>query len=106
MRGFFAAVALTVVVATGSASPIQQPEQTLELNYAFIGLVSRPGSYEWRENLTVREAIARAGGRAKGADPVAVFFRIPPDRTQVVARLDDLVRPRDILFIPPSEPSR
>jgi len=91
---------LVVAAASTSAFQPQEAGRTLEFDYVFIGLVEKPGLYEWHENLTVREAIAEAGGRARGADSTAVFFLIGPDRTQIPARLDDRVRPRDVLFIP------
>ena len=102
MKGLFLAGVLVVAAASVSAFQSQQAEPTLERDYVFIGLIAKPGKYEWRENLSVREAIAEAGGRARGADPVTVFFRIAPDRLDVPARLDDTVRPRDVLFIPPA----
>jgi protein involved in polysaccharide export with SLBB domain len=89
-----------VAAASTSAFQAQEARPTPEFDYVFIGLVEKPGQYEWRENLTVREAVAEAGGRARGADSTAVFFRIGPDRTQIPARLEDRVRPRDVLFIP------
>jgi hypothetical protein len=102
VKGFFLAGALVVAAASVSALQSQQAESTLERDYAFIGLIAKPGKYEWRENLSVREAIAEAGGRARGADPAAVFFIVAPDRTRFPARLDDTVRPRDVLFVPPA----
>ena len=100
MKGLFLAGMLIVAAASTSAFQPQEATPTPEFAYIFIGLVERPGRYDWHENLTVREAIAEAGGRARGADSTAVFFRIGPDRTQIPARLDDRVRPRDVLFIP------
>jgi hypothetical protein len=102
MKGLLLAGVLLVAAASVSAFQRQQPEQPVSRAYLFIGVVERPGEYDWRENLTVREAIAEAGGRGRGSDPTAVFFRIAPDRLDFQARLDDLVRPRDVLFIPPS----
>ncbi len=95
---------LTAVLATTAASvslfAIQQPERTPEPRFLFIGVVAKPGIYAWRKNLKVGDAIAEAGGRGRGADPTAIFFLVPPDKTRVPARLDDLVKQNDILFIP------
>lgn len=100
MKRLFLAGVLLVAAASASAFQDQGAEQTLERDYAFIGHIEKPGQYEWHENLTVREAIAAGGGRAPGADPAAVFFLVAPDKTRVPARLDDMVRPRDVLLIP------
>lgn len=102
MKCLFLAGVLVVAAVSVSGLQSQQVGPTLERDYVFIGLIAKPGKYEWRENLSVREAIAEAGGRARSADPVAVFFRVAPDRLDVPARLDDTVRPRDVLFIPPA----
>jgi protein involved in polysaccharide export with SLBB domain len=103
VKGLFLSAVIAVAAASVSAFTIQQPEQKPRADFLILGAVAKPGIYAWRANLTVRQALAQAGGRARDADPVAIFFLVPPDKKRVPAQMDDVLKPQDALFVPKAQ---
>ena len=85
------------VAATGSHS------QTARARLFYInGEVVRQGSYEFSERMTLRDAIEKAGGLNPRAaeNRVTVLRAIDGKTRRLVVKMDDLVRPDDIISVP------
>ena len=66
--------------------------------YFVVGEVKSPGIYPMKENLTVYDAITRAGGFSKSASKSVRFIRtIDGEKRNVKAKKNDLVRSGDII---------
>jgi polysaccharide export outer membrane protein len=67
------------------------------------GQVSSPGSYVWREGITVDQAVALAGGYTPRGSNRGIRVRRTIDGEQVEVRVqeDDLVQPQDTVHIRP-----
>ena len=67
------------------------------------GQVEKPGEFEWKRGLTVRQAISLAGGPTQMAAPKrTVIIRINDNGKEKKLRIhmDDLVKPDDIIKVP------
>jgi len=65
------------------------------------GYVSRPGAYQFQPGLTVRKAIAIAGGFGERADEDKIFV-VPADQPNAAPRkigLDEKLAPGDVLTV-------
>ena len=68
-----------------------------------IGEVRRPGEFKWESDLTIHQAISRAGGPNKSAALKRIkIIRIKKNGKEktIRARMDDLTRPEDIIKVP------
>ncbi|MDH5258601.1 MAG: polysaccharide export protein [Gammaproteobacteria bacterium] len=65
------------------------------------GEVKKPGGYSFKPGLTLRKAIALAGGFSDRAshDKIFVIHEDSPDQTPVKGKLEDIVQPGDIITI-------
>ncbi|MCL4727422.1 MAG: polysaccharide export protein [Candidatus Kuenenia sp.] len=67
-----------------------------------VGEVTTPGEYYWKNSMTVRQAIAQAGGVTEKASPRRVIVVRTKDgkEEEYKAKLDALVKPNDIIRVP------
>ncbi|WP_347272754.1 polysaccharide biosynthesis/export family protein [Candidatus Kuenenia sp.] len=67
-----------------------------------VGEVITPGEYDWKNSMTVRQAIAQAGGVTEKASPRRVIVVRTKDgkEKEYKAKLDALVKPKDIIRVP------
>ena len=63
-----------------------------------LGEIARPGSYEYRDGMTVINAVALAGGYSYRADTDEVIIERGPCQMPTMA--DTLVQPGDIIKVP------
>nr|CAJ73948.1 conserved hypothetical protein [Candidatus Kuenenia stuttgartiensis] len=67
-----------------------------------VGEVITPGEYDWKNSMTVRQAIAQAGGVTEKASPRRVIVVRTKDgkEKEYKSKLDALVKPNDIIRVP------
>lgn len=93
------------ITATLDRDYIINPRVTLEVvNYRpfyILGQINRPGSYSYVEGMTVRMAIAIAGGFTRRAqeDAVIIIRANDPEQTPYEVTLGDLVLPGDSIEV-------
>lgn len=83
-------------------NPVLQPGDTLFVpdpdTFIIYGQVSRPGTYPLMPGMTIREAIATAGGvTALGSEKKVAIAK--PGQKDVAAKPEDLVAKGDIVFV-------
>ena len=73
-------------------------------NFYVTGEVKNPGQFKWEKGITVRRALAMAGGpTAQGApNRITIQRLIDGKEKDIHPRMTDLVKPRDIIDIPDS----
>ena len=92
--GFVLALAL-VAGALGSLSA-QQTD-----HFYVIGVVKKPGAYAHTANMTVGDALSRAGGFARQASGLEIIRIVSGDKQTVGATLTDAVLPNDVVNAKP-----
>jgi polysaccharide biosynthesis/export protein VpsN len=93
------ALAALVVLSAGFDSKViaQEPAR-----FFVIGAVARPGSFNYEENITVRQAIAMAGGLNQYGSARRIRIRRQVDGKTVEndVTMTDIVQPNDTVTVP------
>jgi protein involved in polysaccharide export with SLBB domain len=95
-----APVVLVLALTPAAQRLAPQPEpDAIEFN--IFGLVESPGAYAWTEGMTVRQAVALAGGYTEGGskDELQIQRLIEGRLTSIVVVEDDLVQPDDVIMV-------
>ena len=68
--------------------------------FYIYGEVQRPGSYRVERNMTVRQALVQGGGLTpRGTARGIEVYRRGADGKSISVKLDDPVRPDDVLYM-------
>ena len=73
-----------------------------EPRFYLTGFVQSPGVYAFREGLTVRQAIALAGGINENGSlrRIVIKRRVDGQGVEIEASLNTLVQPNDVVHVP------
>ena len=93
-----ACFALCLGMALSARAAVAQPEPAA---FHVFGLVADPGAYTWSEAVTVKDAVALAGGyTADGSrDGLEVQRIVDGKLVSTVASEDDVVLPDDVVMV-------
>jgi protein involved in polysaccharide export with SLBB domain len=93
-----ACLALCLGLALSARPAVAQPEPAA---FHVFGLVADPGAYTWSKDVTVKDAVALAGGyTADGSsDGLEIQRMVDGKLTSTVASEDDLVLADDVVMV-------
>ena len=94
------ALVLTLTPVFSAQRPAPQPESDTA-TFNIFGLVASPGSYAWSEGMTVKQAVARAGGYTNrgSKDDLQIQRLIDGKLVSIVVTERDPVRADDVIMV-------